>query len=73
MGGLLGEGGKRYVAPPLKLFGGLPPPQTKVVGHISRSSGLTKTILRDTVQEKRRKGRQKKRWEDCGVDRDGLC
>ena len=33
-------------------------------GHISRSSGLVKTILQDTVQGKRRKGRQKKRWED---------
>ena len=27
-------------------------------------SGLAKTILQGTVQGKRRKGRQKKRWED---------
>ena len=33
-------------------------------GHVSRSSGLAKTILQGTVQGKRRKGRQKKRWED---------
>ena len=33
-------------------------------GHVSRSSGLAKTILQDTVQGKRRKGRQKKMWED---------
>ena len=33
-------------------------------GHISRSSGLAKTILQGTVQGKRRKGRQKMRWED---------
>ena len=33
-------------------------------GHIPRSSGLAKTILQDTVQGKRRKGRHKKRWED---------
>ena len=32
-------------------------------GHISRSSGLAKMILRGIVQGQR-KGRQKKRWED---------
>ena len=31
--------------------------------HISRSSGLAKTVLQGTVKGKRR-GRQKKRWED---------
>ncbi|XP_072016924.1 uncharacterized protein [Amphiura filiformis] len=33
-------------------------------GHISRSSGLAKTILQGTVVGTRRRGRQKKRWED---------
>ena len=33
-------------------------------GHVSRSSGLAKTILQDTVKGKRKRGRQKKRWED---------
>ena len=33
-------------------------------GHISRSSGMAKTILQGTVQVARRRGRQKKRWED---------
>ena len=33
-------------------------------GHVSRSSGLTKTILQGTVKGGRRHGRQKKRWED---------
>ena len=33
-------------------------------GHVSRSSGLAKTILQGTVQEGRRQGRQGKRWED---------
>ena len=28
------------------------------------SSGLAKTILQDTVKGKRKRGRQKKRWED---------
>ena len=32
-------------------------------GHVSRSSGLTKTILRGTVKGGRRQGGQRKRWE----------
>ena len=37
-------------------------------GHITRSSGLAKTFLHGTVQGGRRRGRQRKRWEDniCG-------
>ena len=31
---------------------------------VSRSSGLAKTILQGTIQGKRKRGRQKKRWED---------
>ena len=33
-------------------------------GHVSRSSGLAKTILRGTVKGERRQGTQRKRWED---------
>ena len=33
-------------------------------GHISRSSGMAKTILQGTVKGARRRGRQKKRWDD---------
>ena len=33
-------------------------------GRVSRSSGLAKTILQGTVKGKRRRGRQKKGWED---------
>ena len=33
-------------------------------GQVSRSSGLTKTVLQGTVKGGRRQGRQKKRWED---------
>ena len=33
-------------------------------GHVSRSSGLAKTIPQGTVKGKRKRGRQKKRWED---------
>ena len=33
-------------------------------GHISCSSGLVKTVLQGTVKGGRRRGRQRKRWED---------
>ena len=33
-------------------------------GHVSRSSGLAKTILQGTVKGRRRQDRQRKRWED---------
>ena len=33
-------------------------------GHVSRSSDLAKTFLQGTVKGKRKRGRQKKRWED---------
>ena len=36
----------------------------KWYGHVSRSSGLAKTVLQGTVQGGRRRGRQRKRWED---------
>ena len=33
-------------------------------GHVSRSSGLAETILQGTFKGGRRRGRQRKRWED---------
>ena len=33
-------------------------------GHVSRSSGFAKTILQGTEKGKRKRGTQKKRWED---------
>ena len=33
-------------------------------GHVARSGGLAKTIMQGTVQGGRKRGRQKKRWED---------
>ena len=33
-------------------------------GHVSRLSGMAKTILQSTVKGARRQGRQRKRWED---------
>ena len=41
-------------------------------GHVSRSSGLAKTILQGTVKGQRRQGRQGKRWEDNIRERTGL-
>ena len=33
-------------------------------GHVSRSSGLAKTVLQGTMKGGRRQGRQRERWED---------
>ena len=41
-------------------------------GHISRSSGMAKTILQGTVKGARRRGRQRKRWEDNIKDWTGM-
>ena len=35
-----------------------------VCGHVSRSSGLAKTIFQGTVKGGRSQSRQRKRWED---------
>ena len=36
----------------------------KWYGQVSRTSGMAKTILQGTVRGARRRGRQRKRWED---------
>ena len=41
-------------------------------GHVSRSTGLAKTILQGTVKGGRRQDRQRKRWEDDIRERTGL-
>ena len=41
-------------------------------GHVSRSSGLAKTILQGTVTGGRRQSGQRKRWEDNIRERTGL-
>ena len=40
--------------------------------HVSRSSGLAKTILQGTFRGQRKRGRQKKRWEDNVKDWTGM-
>ena len=37
-------------------------------GHVSRSSGLAKTILQGTVKGGRREGGQRKRWKRTGLE-----
>ena len=44
----------------------------KWFGHVSRSSGFAKTILQGIVQGGRRKGQQKKRWENNIAEWTGL-
>ena len=41
-------------------------------GHVSRSSGLAETILQGTVKGGRRRGKEKKRWEDSIREWTGL-
>ena len=36
----------------------------KLYGHVSRTTGMIKTILQGTVRGARRRGRQRKRWEN---------
>ena len=36
----------------------------KWYGHVTRADNLAKTIMQGTVQGGRRRGRQKRRWED---------
>ena len=43
-----------------------------MVGYVSRSSGLAKTILQGTVKGGRRQGKQRKRWEDNVMEFTGL-
>ena len=44
----------------------------KWYGHVTRASGLTKTVLQGTVRGGRKRGRQRKRWEDNIRDWTGL-
>ena len=44
----------------------------KWYGHVTQSSGLAKTILQGTVQGGKRRGRQRKQWEDNIKERTGL-
>ena len=41
-------------------------------GHISSSPDMAKTVLQGTVKGARRRGRQKKRWEDNNKEWTGV-
>ena len=55
-----------------RLYKDLKRHKLKWYGHVSRSSGLAKTILLSTVKGGRGQDRQKKRWEDSIRDWTGL-
>ena len=44
----------------------------KWFGHVTRGEGLAKTVLQGTVGGGRRRGRQRKRWEDNITEWTGL-
>jgi hypothetical protein len=44
----------------------------KWFGHVTRGEGLAKTVLQETVRGGRKRGRQKKRWEDSITEWTGL-
>ena len=52
------------IGPYVDLLTSLKRRKLKWHGHVTRSSGLDKTIQLGTVQGRRRRGRQRKRWED---------
>ena len=47
-------------------------PKLKWCSHVTRSSGRAETIPQGTVQGGRRRGRQRKRWEDNIKEMTGL-
>ena len=55
---------RQAIGPQEDLFTTVKRCKLKWYRHITRSTGLAKTILQGTVQGGRRRGRQKKRWED---------
>ena len=55
---------RTYIGPLEGLLNIVKKRKLKWHGHVTRSSGPAKTILQGTVQGGRRRGRQRKRWED---------
>ena len=63
---------RQAIGPYQKLLTILKQRKLQWYGHITRSSGLAKTFLQGTVQGGRRRGRQRKRWEDNICEWTGL-
>ena len=55
---------RQAIGPYKELLTSVKQRKLKWYGHITRASGLAKTVLQGTVQGGRRRGRQRKRWED---------
>ena len=61
---VINEEGQQAIGPHIDLLTIVKRRKLKWYGHVSRSSGLSKTISQGTVKGGRRQGRQKMRWED---------
>ena len=63
---------RKAIGPYEELFSTVKRRKMKWYGHVTRASGLAKTVLQGTVRGGRR-GRQRKRWEDNIRDWTGLA
>ena len=55
---------QKAIGPYEKLLSTVKRRKMKWYGHVTRASGLTKTVLQGTVWGGRRRGRQRKHWQD---------
>ena len=55
---------RKAIGPYEELLSTLKRRKMKWYGHVTRALGLAKTVFQGTVRGGRRKGRQRKRWED---------
>ena len=63
---------RKVIGPYEELLSTVKRHKRKWYGHVTRASGLAKTVLQGTVRGGRRRGRQRKRWEDNIRDWTGL-
>ena len=63
---------ERNTGPYERLLTAVKKRKLKCFGHVSRTSGLAKTVLQGIVQGRRRRGGQRKRWGDNIVEWSGL-
>ena len=55
---------QQAIGPPEDLLAIVKRRKLQWYGHVSRSSGLAKTILQGTVKGGKKQGRQRKKWKD---------
>ena len=63
---------RKVIGPYRELLSTVKRRKMKWYGHVTRTSGLAKTVLQGTVRGGRMRGRQRKRWEDNIRDWTGL-